>query len=307
MAKKIYKYIGPEILDVAFSKEEFCGFKFSYPEDYNDPYELFLALDFKNNKQVAAFYNEVVMEIPQYPTTCFSNSPDITPMWAHYAHNSKGFVIEIDEYELKKHVEDANLVDVTYQDEPRQELQSTLDMAMYRGKPRDMMFLRRGVMHSAYFTKKKCWSYELERRLVVSDADVENVNGNMILYIPVKCVTAIIAGPRTKPENQDKARELCDKIGCDFFALKIGKSSSSPYFFGADDKSFYFDGSAIVDAKAWCVGCKEPINKSDEMCMWCSITEKDADYAASSNPLRALHEAGILQNYVKTFDSVGKK
>lgn len=115
---------------------------------------MFLALDFKNNKQVAAFYNEVVMEIPQYPTTCFSNSPDITPMWAHYAHNSKGFVIEIDENELKKHVEDANLVDVTYQDEPRQELQSTLDIAMYRGKPRDMMFLRRGVMHSAYFTKK---------------------------------------------------------------------------------------------------------------------------------------------------------
>ncbi len=52
MSKKLYKYVGPDILDVAFSKDGFCGFKFSYPKDYNDPYELFLTIDFENNPDI---------------------------------------------------------------------------------------------------------------------------------------------------------------------------------------------------------------------------------------------------------------
>jgi hypothetical protein len=87
-------------LDVAFEKEDYCGFKFSFPKDYNDPYELFLTINFEDDPEVIAFYNEIVREIHQLPTTCFSNSPIVTPMWAHYAHNSKGFVIEIDEDKL---------------------------------------------------------------------------------------------------------------------------------------------------------------------------------------------------------------
>jgi hypothetical protein len=307
MVKKIYKYIGPELLDVVFSREDYCGFKFSYPKNYNDPYELFLSLDFKNDKQIAAFYNEVVMEMPQYPTTCFSNSPCITPMWAHYANNSKGFVIEIDENALKNHVKDARLTDVRYQDEPRAELQSTLQMAMFRGKPRDIMFLRNGVLHSAYFTKQKCWSYELERRLVVSDKDVIDVNGNMVLYIPVECVTAIISGPMTTSDFINKAQELSGSISCDHFHLKIAKNTPSPYFLNDNDRTFYFNGNEIVVSANSCSNCKEPIKLDQDMCMWCSITEEDEQEAASSNPLRAFHEMGILQDYVRTFNSIGKK
>ena len=133
MGKKLYKYIAPGTLEKAFTDPSKCGFKFSYPKDYNDPFELFLTINFENDKEIAAFYKEVVIQIPQYPTTCFSKSPTVVPMWAHYAHNSEGFVIEIDEDKLKSIHSDIKIDDVVYRNEPRSEIGSTLQMALYRG------------------------------------------------------------------------------------------------------------------------------------------------------------------------------
>ncbi len=93
MSKNLYKYIGPEIFELSTAKLGVIGFKCSYPKDYNDPYELFLSIDTSIDTQLLAFYKESVGEIPQFPTTCFSKSPVVIPMWAHYGHSSKGFVI----------------------------------------------------------------------------------------------------------------------------------------------------------------------------------------------------------------------
>lgn len=307
MSRKLYKYVGPDILDVAFSESDYCGFKFSYPKDYNDPYELFLTIDFEDNSDVVAFYNEIVQEIPQYPTTCFSKSPIVTPMWAHYAHNSKGFVIEVDEEKLESYVADVRVDDVIYQDTPREELKSTLQMAMYRGKPRDIMFLRNGVCNAAYFTKKECWGYELERRVVVSDSDVKDVGGNMILHIPIDCITAIIAGPRTKSEYLTKGEEWSDEIGADFYLAKVGKSVSEPYFLNLQNETFHFDGNSIVQSISACASCYEPTEELQDECPWCSISEHQENIAAANNPLRALAEAGALGNYIESFNAIGRK
>ncbi|KZX65938.1 hypothetical protein A3712_17495 [Vibrio sp. HI00D65] len=307
MSKKLYKYVGPDILDIAFSETDYCGFKFSYPKDYNDPYELFLTIDFADNSDVVAFYNEIVQEIPQYPTTCFSKSPIVTPMWAHYAHNSKGFVIEVDEEKLESYVKDVRIDDVIYQDTPREELKGTLQMAMYRGKPRDIMFLRNGVYNAAYFTKKECWGYELERRVVVSDSDVKDIAGNMILQIPTDCITAIIAGPRTKPEYLDKGEEWSSEIDADFYLAKVGKSVSEPYFLNAQNETFLFNGHEIVQSKSACVTCYEPTEQFKEECSWCSISEHQEHVAAANNPLRALADAGALETYIERFNAIGRK
>jgi hypothetical protein len=197
MGKKIYKYIGPDILEVAFKKRDCCGFKFSYAKDYNDLFELFLNIDFKGQPNAGAFYNEVIQEIPQYPITCFSNSPIVTPMWAHYAHNSKGFVIEVDEDRLRNFDDDIAICDVRYQDGPREELVNIFNMAFGRSKPRDLMKLRDAVQHISYFTKHSCWGYESERRLLVSIEKIVKESGNMIMYFPVSCITSIISGPKT--------------------------------------------------------------------------------------------------------------
>ena len=306
MSKKIYKYIGPEILEIAFKKENFCGLKFSYPKDYNDPYELFLTINYNNDPEILAFYKEVVSEIHQYPTTCFSKSPNVIPMWAHYAHDSKGFVLEVDESKLTDFYKDASLNDITYQNEPRSDLEGTLQMAYGRRKPRDLMFLRQGVDYAAYFTKNSCWEYELERRLVINDHDIENIHGNMISFIPTDCISSIISGSRAKPNTIKQGIELSKKINTRFFKTNIGRTTSSPYLTDIDANTFIFDGNNIIKSPYSCNLCKEPLaNEAKELCSWCSITE-DHRFDASINPLRMFSDAGTLDSYVAAFQKIGK-
>jgi len=97
MSKFLYKYIGPATLDKVFSELGHFTMKCSLPKNFNDPYELFLTLDFRERPEALAYYADVVGDLPQIPTTCFSRSPDVVPMWAHYAQNLEGFAIELDE------------------------------------------------------------------------------------------------------------------------------------------------------------------------------------------------------------------
>lgn len=115
MGRKIYKYLGPDVLPLVFQAEDSVSIKFSLPKDYNDPFELFLSIDPSQTKpELLAFYRDIVQELPQRPTTCFSKSPIVTPMWAHYASNLTGFVLEFDEDLLMDYVTDSYITDVNY-------------------------------------------------------------------------------------------------------------------------------------------------------------------------------------------------
>ncbi|WPO00633.1 hypothetical protein [Pseudomonas sp. MUP55] len=93
----LYKYMGPEIADKFLLPDGNCSLKFSYLKDYNDPFEFFLTIDYNQGPEILAYYNEMISMVTQQPVTCFSKSPLITPMWAHYASNSQGFLAEINE------------------------------------------------------------------------------------------------------------------------------------------------------------------------------------------------------------------
>src|SRR6202051_1411211 len=88
--------------------------KCSLPKDFNDPYELFLTIDFNQEPDLLAFYADAIGEIPQSPTTCFSRSPAVIPMWAHYAQNHEGFVIEVSEEKLCEMLPEIACGDVSY-------------------------------------------------------------------------------------------------------------------------------------------------------------------------------------------------
>jgi hypothetical protein len=45
LVRMLYKYFSSEVLELVFDRDGFCGVKCSYPQDYNDPYELFLEPD----------------------------------------------------------------------------------------------------------------------------------------------------------------------------------------------------------------------------------------------------------------------
>jgi hypothetical protein len=299
MGKKLYKYLSADLIDYVFPEKDICSLKCSYPKDFNDPYELFLTIDAGDDKQILAQYKEAIGTIPQNPTTCFSTSPAVIPMWAHYGKNQTGIVIEFDENELLSSIKSSWLDDVHYQDSPDNELLELLRLATAWGKFRHIYRVQQLAYRTAYFKKNSCWSYEKERRLVVEESAIVVKNGSMQLMLPAKCVTAIIVGARADRDTRTKVLGLTGNLDCAFYEMRIGKSTSTPFFLSAGEESCVFLDEAIRLCPGFCKKCKEPNNNAKEHCSWCSITDYDEYRAATKNPLRVLAATGLLEDYYK--------
>ncbi len=307
MSKRIYKYVGQSYLDKVFSSNENVTLKCSYPKDFNDPYELFLTIDFNESPEVLAFYAEAVGELPQLPTTCFSRSPTVIPMWAHYADNLKGFAIEFDEALLAESFPESGLGDVDYLEEPREGLKEMLLRAHVIGKPRYVHFLHKGVFNAAYYTKATCWSYEQERRMIVRESEIRKTGELMLMDVPKDCVTALVSGPRTSAETLALVRKKASQFGCRHFQLKIGRTSAAPFFVDDDGHSYRFSGTEITSSSHYCSDCKEPTESEAEKCSWCRIDDSHRNEAAHRNPYRILAQYGMLDSYIESVEAIGRK
>lgn len=56
MSTSIYKYLGSSYLDHVLGSTDRVTLKCSYPKAFNDPYELFLTVDFSDDPEALAFY-----------------------------------------------------------------------------------------------------------------------------------------------------------------------------------------------------------------------------------------------------------
>lgn len=306
MSKHLYKYVGHGFIDKVFSDPEFVTLKCGYPKEFNDPYELFLTMDFTEKPEMIAFYGDVIGKLPQLPTTCFSRSPSVIPMWAHYANNLQGFALELDEEELEKHFPESLFKDVTYQDEPSDAVTQHLYRAYVIGKFRYMHFLQASVFHAAYFTKQLCWAYEMERRMVVDESEITTRDGMALLDVPTSCIKSIVCGPRASGETTAALRGQADSIGCQFLEMKIGRSSGVPFFIGPNGDPSVFAEASFVRAPTFCLGCKEPIKSDAELCSWCSIDDTHREDAAARNSYRILHQHGLLDDYLANISKIGR-
>lgn len=304
---KIYKYFPEAVLDLVFQKDGFCGMKCSLPRDYNDPYELFLGVDLDVPTEHLATYRDIIEELPQFPTTCFSKSPIIAPMWAHYAQNHSGFVLEIDVDTLRDYFEEIEIRDVIYKAAPDPALATALERAAVIKKPRHAVWLQQAVLTEAYFSKYQDWSYEQECRLVDRKNYVENVAGNDILFIPTKCVTAMMVGSNFPEDKVLHSKELVAEKGVDWYQMVIGKSLPSPYLNSAENTVYVFEDGKIEEANGICDACSEPLPNGRELCAWCSVTEVCMEQAARGNPFRALDHYGLLEEYFESVRNIESK
>jgi len=303
---KIYKYFSNNVIELVFQKKGFCGIKCSLPQDYNDPYELFLGMDLNTPAEQLAFYNDIISGIPQSPTTCFSKSPIVSPMWAHYANNHTGFVLEFDLDKLQEHFIGNPIWDVTYRNAPSEHLQPILQRAAVLKKPRHSYALQEYVFVESYFAKYDDWKYEQECRFVDMKKVSEKVAGNDILYIPSDLVTSIIIGSKYPKENINLTKEIAKKNELTWYELVIGKSHPKPYMKNESGNVFTFSQSDILIAPNTCNSCLEPLVAESDLCPWCSITEAHKDEAARSNPFRMLSSMGQLDSYMKAMSKIGK-
>lgn len=306
MGSKLYKYFSAGVLDLAFARPKFCSIKCSLPKDYNDPYELFLGVNLTVTPDLLAAYREMVVELPQRPTSCFSQSPIVTPMWAHYGDNHSGFVVEFDGDALKGAFPDIVIQDVTYRTEPSDEIVHQLQRAVGTKKPRHAYFLQQTVLAAAYFSKDLAWSYEQERRLLDQENYCETIGGNEILQVPIACCTALIVGKSATPATVSRTKHIAAEGGIRWFQAVIGKSMAQPFMKGETGSCAVFDGSEITLTTKVCGSCGEPISSEESLCPWCSITDDDALEAARGNPLRMLDHYGILEGYYQELEELAK-
>lgn len=304
MGKRLYKYVGPEYLNKVFGKDGFVTVKCSLPEDFNDPYELFLTVDFGEEPEVLALYQDVIGKIPQLPTTCFSRSPIVLPMWAHYAKNLQGAVIEIDEDILADKFPGSGFGDIDYQDAASEGLTDLLYRAYEIGKFRYFDWLNRGVFSAAYFTKATCWGYEQERRMLAGKDETYLVDDQILLDIPKECITALVCGSKASKETISSLQENAAKLDCDLYELRIGRSSITPYFVDASGVTFVSGDEGITRCTSACAGCKEPIPAGTDECSWCRINEDHAWDAMNRNSFRMLQHYGLLEKYLEGTEKI---
>lgn len=306
MTKLLYKYVGPSYLGKVFSGPDQITIKCSLPKDFNDPYELFLTIDFNKEPEALAFYQDAIGRLPQLPTTCFSRSPAIIPMWAHYAQNSEGVVVELAEDELVPAFPESGFGDVDYQDAPHEGLSDMLHRAYEIGKPRYVYLLNKGVLSAAYFTKTVSWSYELERRMIVRESEVRRVGDLLLADVPKNCVTALIVGPRANETTRTMVREQSVQLKCRYFEMRIGRSSASPYFVDESGEPYIFDGTQLQPSSQHCHSCKEPLAVEADECSWCRINDTHTREAATRNSFSMLAQYELLGSYIEGMEAIGK-
>lgn len=289
-----------DLIDKVFSKDGFCAVKCSLPKDYNDPYELFLGVDNSVGPRHLAFYHDVIQEIPQIPTTCFSKTSISLLMWAHYASNHMGYVVEYDIEILKKTFPKASIKDMEYISGPNPDIKKSLEWAVGMQKPRYLADLHKIVKHHAYFSKLEEWSYEKECRFVATGNYTENIGSNDLLFVPVQAIKSIILGKNISELNKVKLLEISERYDIKIYNLNISKTTSSPFFTDLNNKSYIFDNNEIVLSNKVCKNCPQPLsNIQSETCEICSITDAHKQYAANRNSFRMLAESDLLDTYLK--------
>lgn len=294
-------------MELVFQKEGYCGLRCSLPKNYNDPYELFLGVDLNVPTDCLASYKDIIDQIPQLPTTCFSKSPIIPPMWAHYAKEHTGFVLEFDTEELKKYFAGCSINDVSYKDEPNEDLETLLLKAGRIGKPRHAYWLLQATFHEAYFSKYTHWSYEQECRFIDLKNFSEDVGGNKILFIPSSCVTSMIVGNKFPSEKLDLSVKKAAEYNLAWYKLEIGKSYPVPYMRDSSDNTFVFKEAGLIEVEYLCTSCSEPLSNEEDLCPWCSITDAHRQEAARGNPFRILNHYGRLKQYLEDVSKIGPR
>jgi hypothetical protein len=242
--------------------------------------------------------------LPQLPTTCFSRTPSSLPMWAHYAQNSEGFVLEIDESVLASRYPESGFGDVEYRSGPDERLNEALASAFVTAKPRHTYLLRRAVFSAAYYTKSEQWAYEQERRMVASHEEVRNLGAFLLLDCPSEAITAVICGARASEDTRRHLIARAASLGSRFLDMKVARTSIAPYFVDASNRAWRFSGGQLTKVERQCGKCGEPTEASESTCSLCAVHESHRVDAAMRNPYRLLYNLGMLPGYVRDMDRI---
>lgn len=290
----LYKYFSDDAIQY-FDDSEYFTLKFTKLEDYNDPYEQSLAINFadvdSDNEDILRVmiwkHQNEINECKGYLATCFSNRPDITPMWAHYGNEQRGFILAINEECLVEYLEERDLNksqdfyirNIDYKSSINSEFQKDLEYYHERGKGYGYGAVKNYLFQAFYFFKQSCWEYEKERRLIIKDShEILFCNGsNTFLRLPKSCIDYIIFGSKTNDIVKERLQVVFNKP---MYKFKISRSNIDSYFLDKRNSAYIYDldKEELKEVDHICFKCSEPIEDgymNKDMCFWCYARSMD--------------------------------
>lgn len=294
----ICKYLSPEGARASLTGSAGITLKFSLPQDYNDPFELYLEPGDFDEASDRAYFDFYLGSLAQFPVSCFSHTPDSVVMWAHYAQDRKGICVVFDEDALCDSFDRVVVDDVTYVDTFPSEYLSSINYAKTTGKARHMKFALSEAYSTAYFTKWNGWSYEKERRLVVNRSDIRESSGLLLGDIEPKALRAILVGSDIDADLLDISVRRGRELDIPVRQLRCSRRVSKPLFLDLATNTLHaWNSESFVEWGRACTNCNGPIVASDEdssaTCAWCRLSHSEKRDAAINNLLGATWTLGI--------------
>lgn len=144
--------------------------------------------------------------------------PDSSPMWAHYAENSAGFVIAFD------------TSSEFFRRGDRRQLQALHKVKYFDGRMPEIMDDPFGV----FISKQSDWAYELEWRLYVDREQVSRVlylNDDEVFLasFPREAVRRVILGTRASQALEERLRSILGALfpECQFTRMHADRTTAS--------------------------------------------------------------------------------
>ncbi len=119
-------------------------------------------------------------------------------MWAHYAANHSGFVLEFDDGHAW-----------FWAQRPEGDDCGTLKKVSYADEP-SSRYLAELKAHEVFYTKGKKWEYEREWRVIrpLVESSRSPTEGVFLFDLPATAITGVIAGLRTSSESLQELQEI---------------------------------------------------------------------------------------------------
>jgi len=271
----LFKYLSPDGALKVLDSQERCTLKFSLPDAYNDPYELFLQPSEPLDEEVErAFFKFYLGRVLQTPMTCFSGRPDSVPMWAHYTHEGAGACIALDAEAVSDEFSLAYLADVDYSDEPAMIDSQTIIQAATTMKRRHALMMIAEANRAAYFAKRDEWSYECEKRLVVHRSELEEANGLLLKHMPASALRSIIVSPKTRQDVRELCEARANSTGVPLLEVRFGRTTYAPFFLDSGERPLCWEEDGFQECSEVCCECGEPSSAIDDdsLCQWCGVS-----------------------------------
>ena len=107
-------------------------------------------------------------------------------------------------------------------------------------------------------------------------------------------------------ETFSLAQEKGGIAQCPVYQLRIGRSSTEPYFVDNAGTAYVFKHQSLIKATAMCKSCGEALSRVRRTCSWCRIRHHHKVEAASRNSLRMLAQYGLLEEYISGMDNIAR-